>query len=103
MNKGDKVVCIKDIPNEVKVYLHPKIDILNKSLLFKKGKIYEIDCTLTWDRNGSEVILIFSDETKCFTFTVNFTDTSWKKFDEYFIPLALWRQQQINSILDEGN
>jgi hypothetical protein len=89
MNKGDKVICIKDF------------DVSNQK--FIKGKVYQIkridkySCYIAGeiyinDRNFGYRLFYFKYERK-----------SWHKmFSEYFITLAEWRDKQINLILDEA-
>ena len=78
LKKGDKVLCIKDIH-----HYH------TNAIRFKEGEWYEIkkidnDC----------MYLIPEDEKReCF---VNLNT-------EKFITLAEWREQQINSIFEDGD
>lgn len=76
---GDKVVCIKSTN-------------LNNHENFIKGNIYEIYQANIYQANITDVhIYIKPGGVKFFI----------NNFDKYFITLAEWREQQINSILDE--
>jgi hypothetical protein len=83
MNKGDKVICIKDLR------------IFEFEPYFEINGIYDIS---------------FVKENKYVTITDGISNTSlwtaqsiqeWKKFSDYFMTMAEWRQKQINSILDD--
>jgi hypothetical protein len=87
MNKGDKVICIKDWSFDEQEY--------------KKDIIYEIDDTnKTYGIYIKGENYISRDE---YGYWFCFKKDYYNNFPDYFITLAEWRQQQINSILDEGN
>ena len=95
MKKGDKVVCIKDFivnfTNETKVLVNINeiytIDRIKKDRYVINGWWFE--------ENGSKTIykinnIYFTEE----------NDSINEYFHNYFITLAEWREQQINSILE---
>jgi hypothetical protein len=93
MNKGDKVVCIKDF------------SLYDQK--FIKGKLYQITqiytelpcCYISGEiyHNNLNFGYTFHFETE------NNKPNFNKKFSEYFITLAEWRDKQIDKILDEAD
>jgi hypothetical protein len=79
INKGDKIICI-----------FPDRDTITV------GKIYTV-IGLEWHKKASEKL--FSN-----VYIVIINDCGWKaifKFKDNFITLAEWRDNQINSILND--
>jgi hypothetical protein len=81
-----KVICIKDVQFKV-----------NNKILFKTGESYE--CCIR-DKNTIEV-LFEQDKKSGWLFYNNTSILSYKQFSEHFVSLGEWREQQINSILDD--
>jgi len=77
MNKGDKVICIKDL----------FINEFSTFTILTKGNLYEIE-----DVYNKTFWVMTNDRLRAFNV---------ESFSKYFITLAEWREQQINSILDE--
>lgn len=95
MNKGDKVICIKDYTFQSRLINGPEYR-------YFAGKEYEIISKET--SNSVYIAADLSKESihKGINFDVTGTNKYFEKFDEYFMTLAEWRDKQINSILEDG-
>jgi hypothetical protein len=78
---GDKVICIKDI-------------IYSDNTFYFKNQSYEV--TKVTER----YIDLKNGEIRI-GFYLDIPIEEWRKFSEHFISLAEWREQQINSILED--
>ena len=87
-----KVICIKDAEYD-------------SGILFKAGETYVYYVTIYRGENAIEVRFLPETENKfdrkVVGFYVDKPIDSWRKFSDYFVPLAEWRERQINSILED--
>jgi hypothetical protein len=90
---GDKVICIKNLSFKGKN---------QNECSYITGNKYEI--TRLYPPINSKLIYVRTDipvYNSDFRFRVDRETHLTKLFSDYFITLAEWREQQINSILDE--
>ena len=81
IKRGDGVICIK-----------------NFETVYEAGKVYKVDYT----SNDVDVNYVYIAEENHFGRYAFFIPTNENTlcFDEYFMPLAEYREQQMKSILD---
>jgi hypothetical protein len=85
IKKGDKLVCIKNV-------YHYEYGHIN----FKKGSVYEIAGVCN-DGVCNSYLIYTEDKTGA---SISF-DKKSTVYNTNFISLAEWREQQINSILED--
>lgn len=85
-----KYVCIKDYYDNWKDYY----DNWKDDAIFKKGKIYHTVFRNKHVQKGSGTYMELENN----LFNRRFDD---KELKEHFVNLAVWREQQINSILND--
>lgn len=66
---------------------------------FTKGEIYTIDNNDTY--NGIPCIAIFDFNMDSTSFYIDTKIHEFKKFSEHFMLFSEWREEQINSILND--
>ena len=91
---GDKVICISEV----------SLNIYNQERRsFKIGEVCEVvkyaENTFEYVKDAKYVQL--RGNTDSLFFYLDKPIRQWKNFSDHFITMAEWREQQINSILDD--
>jgi len=92
---GDELICIKDF-----IFNGEKYD----TLLFKTGNVYFVENIKSWGNHKNSIV------SKYRYFIIGETGSSWIfeenelpfliTLNDYFITKSLWREQQIDNILE---
>ena len=92
IKEGDKIICIKTLYN--KKY-HKSMD--NNRIIFHKGDVLYIEASPPVYHFRNKDLSIYA------TFDDSSNDTLWSldEIRDYYMTMAEWREQQINSILDD--